>query len=534
MKVRWSVLCTAIACVLLIGSGIWFGFFGDEQENITAGWLMSRGLTPYTDFFFHHAPLPFYISRLFFPFAEHSLWIFRAFMLFLHIATWTYLAFLLPKKLQWASIFMVVLVAAGLPLFLLQMFLADSIASLALVALMATWLAYFTSKKLSPTHALWMTTLCAIAAIWSSITTVLSVSVILLTAAVLLGPSGSKKFIHKVGWSKIIAAGGIFCTIPLAYLLTGQWKLFFWSVFEYNTQYYFPHRLAAAEIDKGYGFIGTTVQEYFRFVLQTGGSFFNDVYIFSLTCKGSLMALFQHRSVDIFNQHMGVAFESLRNSTAYPETLVFVTLIILIVITALHFKKWLIPLILLSITLRSRTNELFHLSPLYVSLWVAVSVILVWTVSQKKRYLAGTLSLIYLGWICLLFPSFFAHITQRKPIIHPEMIARAKQVQRYTKPGDQLLVLGGHTIYYQLTGLLPAARQMYYLPWFTMVPEMHGELDTVIDTQKADAIIIEDYAESKKPTHYAHDLTEKVRAQYKDVGNTIFISPTKKHEASQP
>ncbi len=534
MKLRWSVLCAALVCVLLMGSSVWFGFFGDEQENITAGWLMSRGLAPYTDFFFHHAPLPFYISRLFFPFAEHSLWIFRAFMLFLHIAAWTYLAFLLPKKLQWASVFMVVLVGAGVPLFLLQMFLADSIASLALVTLMATWLAYFTSKKLSPNHVLWVTTLCAVAAVWSSITTILSVGVILLSAAVLLGPSGIKKFAHKVGWPKIIAAGGIFCSIPLVYLLTGQWKPFFWSVFEYNTQYYFPYRLAATGVDKEYGFIGATVQEYFRFVLQTGGSFFSNVYIFILTCKGSVIALFQHHSLEIFNQHMSVAVESLKNSTAYPETLASVTLLILAVITAVHFKKWLIPLILLSITLRSRTNELFHLSPFYVSLWVAVSVILVWAVSQKKKHLAGTLSLVYLAWISLLFPSFLAQITQQKPIIHPDMIARAEQVRSYAEPGDQLLVLGGHTLYYQLTGMLPAAKQMYYLPWFTMVPKMHDELDAVIDTKKADIIIIEDYAESKETTHYAYDIAVKVRAQYRDVGNTIFISPTKKHGESQP
>lgn len=63
---------------------------------------------------------------------------------------------------------------------------------------------------------------------------------------------------------------------------------------------------------------------------------------------------------------------------------------------------------------------------------------------------------------------------------------------------------------------------------------MHRELNTVIDTQKADIIIIEDYAESKKPTHYAYDIAEKVRAQYRGVGNTIFISPTKKHAEFQP
>ena len=63
------------------------GSFGDEQENMVAGWLVNQGYVPYKDFFFHHAPLPFFISAVLQIFRGSGYAIYRTFILGFHLLT---------------------------------------------------------------------------------------------------------------------------------------------------------------------------------------------------------------------------------------------------------------------------------------------------------------------------------------------------------------------------------------------------------------------------------------------------------------
>lgn len=525
MKYKIIPYVTFLLCILLIGRAIWFGAFGDEQENITAGWLMSQGRVPYVDFFFHHTPFPFYVSRLLFLFTQDGFWIFRAFMLGLHLLTWTYIASILPQKKKWAAVLVVGLVAVGLPLFLLQMFLADTIASLALIAMATSWAIYVSGKKSHHVRLLYITTVCSLVAVWSSITTILSVAVILITAFCMLGIHGLRVYISTVTWPKIIGAVCAFIGIPVFYLLSGHWKEFFWAVFEYNNKYYFSYRLTAGEIEKQKGFIFAVWSDYLHYITHTGGNIISGLYTFLLTIKGSILIFFTHTSFKVLGQHLAIATESIKNILATPESLAFISLFLLVIAAAVYFRKWLIPLVLLSITLRSRTNELFHLSPFYVCVWTALSILLVWSYSSQKKIMQFLTTLLYVSWIMVLFPSYQAHLQEKKPIILPQMVSQSDVIKKQAQTGDTLLLIGGNTMYYTLTGLLPATRQMYYHPWFAVVPSMHDEVMQTVTSSKAQIIVIEEYKESLQPGYFSYDIAEQVRAHYTSVGNGVFVTP---------
>ncbi|PIR59913.1 MAG: hypothetical protein COU67_03975 [Candidatus Pacebacteria bacterium CG10_big_fil_rev_8_21_14_0_10_44_54] len=120
--------------------------FGDEQENITAGWLILKGLVPYKDFFFHHAPLPFFIAGL----AEflspgNGLIVSRMVLYLLHVLSWFLILFLTHKNLRPSVYAYMLSVGILSPIFHLHMLLADTIIvqSLAITLfVIISWLLY--------------------------------------------------------------------------------------------------------------------------------------------------------------------------------------------------------------------------------------------------------------------------------------------------------------------------------------------------------------------------------------------------------
>lgn len=517
-------LIVSIFCLLVVGSAIWFGSFGDEQENIAAGWLMSQGLMPYTDFFFHHTPFPFVVSRLLFPFAINAYWLFRLMMLLIHLGTWIYLAKRFSQRMSWSVALTVVLVGLGIPTFLLQMFLADTLASLALVVLVSIWVIHFTQKTITAKELFWVSILAIFVSVWSSITTVLSIAVIVLTICSMLGWNEIKKFIGQVKWLNILAGVALLVSFPVLYAVTGHWKVFYWAVFEYNNKYYLPFRLTDIETSSHANFILTVFYDYLDFVSKTGGEVVTAIFNFFLTIKGSFLALVHHKSAEILGQHLSVALDSLHSTMARDESLGVVTLFALVVSYALFHRKWLVPLILLSITLRSRTNEIFHLSPFYVGLWFCLSVLLIWALQEKKKKLLVFCSALYITWFMYLSPGYVDHLKKRTPIILPEMQLQAADLRKHSTNSDTLLVLGGNVMYYPLTGLLPATPQIYYHPWFAVAPIMHDEVMSAVMEKKATVILLEDFEESYKPTHFAFDIAQRVRSEYQHVGTNIFIA----------
>ncbi len=505
---------TALLCLILLGSSVWFGSFGDEQENFAAGWLISKGHVPYIDFFFHHTPLPFFVSSLFFPFALGRYWIFRLFMLLLHTAVWSYLASIIKKNYRAALILSLVLITVGLPTFHLQMFLADTLAALALLVLFAIWTVTLTQKSLPARQLLWVTALVCTTALWSSITTVLSLFVVAVSVLMLWKIENVRTFVQTAGYKHVALALSLIFAIPVLYAVTGYWHEFYWSVFQFNNQYYFPFRLAASTTESHHGFITSVVLDYWQFSTATASLVLLSTYRLLLTIKGVLFLSLGTHSVSQLGAYISVALESFKNSVFTLEVLAFLSLVFCVSVVARKSPRLLIPLILLSMTLRSRTNEVFHLSPFYVAVWVGLSFAVVIAITRKNMVSAVLGSLLYCLWIILLLPSVTLYHTQKTPRILPEMITEAAEIKKFAQPGDKLLVLGGNTMYYPLTELLPATRQMYYLPWFAIVPEMHHEVSTAVSEKKADLILVEEFSESADEKYFSHDIRVQIEQEY--------------------
>jgi hypothetical protein len=306
-------------------------------------------------------------------------------MLLIHLGTWIYLAKRFSERMSWSVALTVVLAGLGIPTFLLQMFLADTLASLALMVLVSIWVIHFTQKTITAKELFWVSISAIFVSVWSSITTVLSVGVILLTVLYMLGWNGIKKFIGQVRWPTILAGVALLVSFPVLYAVTGNWKVFYWAVFEYNNKYYLPFRLTDIETTSHANYILTVFYDYLDFISKTGGEVITTIFNFFLTIKGSFLAFIQHKSGEILGQHLLVALDSLHSTMARDESLGILTLFVLVVCCSLFHRKWLVPLVLLSMTLRSRTNEIFHLSPFYVGIWFGFSVLLIWALQEKKK-----------------------------------------------------------------------------------------------------------------------------------------------------
>jgi hypothetical protein len=104
------------------------------------------------------------------------------------------------------------------------------------------------------------------------------------------------------------------------------------------------------------------------------------------------------------------------------------------------------------------------------------------------------------------------------------MQQQAAVLRKHSVESDKLLVVGGNVMYYPLTGLLPATPQIYYHPWFAVAPIMHDEVMIAVKEKKATVILLEDFEESYKPTHFAFDIAQLLRSEYQHVGTNIFIA----------
>lgn len=523
-----------IVISILFFLSVWYGAFGDEQENFAAGWLISQGLLPYKDFFFHHTPVPFFISSILFIQTHHNFWLFRVVVLIFHFLSWIFLIKLLPRKWAWSVPLFILLLCFSIPVFLMQMFLADTLAAIALVVLSVAWWTYLgKTTKLHAEQVFWVTVICSTVAVWSSITSVLSVFVILGTAAVYLGWGGIQKFVHEVGYTKLLVGTLLFFSIPLFYFVTGNWSSFYWSVYEYNQSFYFPYRLASTPDAVSHNFLTTILENYYNFLVTTAWRITIAFYLFLLTIKTSFITFLTHHSLSTVLSHWWIAVVSLQTILYTYQSLAVLSLLITVLYCLIYQRRWVIPLILLSITLRSRTNEIFHESPFYVAVWLLLCVVLISSYQKKQRNFFYITTALYVSWISILFPTYWQYIREREPIVLPEMQIQAEYIQKYSKPNDRLLVLGGNTMYYLLSEHLPATKQMYYLPWFAIVPQMHDEVANTILEKRADVVLLEDFSQSYEKEHFAHDIAEDLRANYKLVEQKIFVATTAAEIKSQ-
>jgi len=509
---------------LLFGKIAYLDSFGDEQENLVAGWLISQGLVPYKDFFFHHAPLPFFLSSLFFPWAKANPELLRTVIFSLFLGAYSLLYWLVSRRFTFAVFLTFMLFALSAPMLSLHMFLADTIGTLSLLVIVAATLSYVLDRKPNLFILLLMYVIATWVAFWSSVTLLIPIGFMFL--AVLLV---TRKELFSLGKQKVLLLGALFSTLhlsfPIYFFIKGAFLDFYWSVFTYNTKYYFPLRLADGQGELQYGFVFRLINQFSLYLSRNAVSLFQAVYTFVLTLKTIILTAAFNLAPRNLSDHIGVALREFLNAFSSPELGSF-TLLLLLFFSLILRKKflWGFSLILFAFTLRVRDNGLFHLSPYYLVIFFFTSAMIYVAVQERQRITAVAFIATLVLAVNAFFPSYITSVSQKLPMIDCSLTPKAELVKQYTSKQNPLLLIGGNTAYYLLTDTMPSHKWFYFYPWFHGVPQIAEAMTENVAQKIPEAIIIEGYdGSSDSSSHYAPELIELVNQHYRYVGDGVYV-----------
>lgn len=108
------------------------GSFSDEYDVMTGSWLISKGWVLYKDIFSHHMPFPYYFMSIFVSFGFDNAYRLRIIFAFVIFSYFIFLAFYYRKKINKEIFaFSIILYSITLPFFWGQQMLADSFFAMA-------------------------------------------------------------------------------------------------------------------------------------------------------------------------------------------------------------------------------------------------------------------------------------------------------------------------------------------------------------------------------------------------------------------
>lgn len=511
--VQW--LCLALIFFLFFRIAF-FGEFIDEHENLVAGWLIFKGLVPYRDFFFHHAPLPFFVASVFFPWAQTAWWVFRAAILGYGALVGGAIWQLAEKRFRPALLLTGLLLAIAAPKLNLEMYLADSvfaISFLAAVVLTMSW-----KQTGQPTFARlfkWLLFLTFLSS-WSTITAIFPFGCLLIAVmGIQLRHSSSVKKLwaqtkKPLGWFFFSTA-----VFPFYFLVNHALADFWWSVVTYNQQYYFPLRLADTAAELRWGILYTAFTRLGALFLSGGQTIWQILVAFVLTAKGLLFALGTISSGEILSLIKVWLWTPVAALTADANTVLTLGLWSLLLVFVAR-KQWknIFGLTLISGLLYLRNNELFHFGVLFTVIFWLISWLFVQGIRQRRAGQALAMGFFLFIATLHFLPSYGEQLSNHFPIVSQAHQAVAKQISVDTQQNDTVQVIGGTTIYYLLANRLPASKYLYYFPWFMPVEKIRGTLLNTIRQKSAQTVVVEET--------FDPELVELVQNHYSKLSEELY------------
>lgn len=485
--------------------------FTDEYEHAMSGWFLLNGLIPYRDFFSHHAPLPLflglsgYLVAVIEPILELRVWILVA-----SLGAWVWL--LNRSNQTFKPIIYSVMLAFGLatPKLLLNMALADTFVTYALVIFLLLLVNEGQQKKINFQFLMWAFVCTAFISFWSSVASFLPLLILFLALGFLAWKqAGLRIFSTFAKQLLVFVLGNLLLLSP--FILTGSWADFWWSVFTYNTQYYFPYHLAGAGVDAKYGFVFQVGREFLQQFQQTSSDFLSK----SLVFIKSIVGVNQLLRPTLFQQipdYLSIVFREYSRFFEVFQNLIFIALI-LFLLTLLLRKKLLLALfsLILFVGMFFRSNEVFHWGPLFGTVVIALT----WLITEAKRQkqplsLAITALIMFLIAVNLL--TFYQEtLRQRQLYISPQYQTLAAEINTLLDDKSKVMVLDRNMIYYPLSKTLPACRYQYYLPWLHATARIRAEVENCLKAGVASVLIVP-------------ELTPEVEALLPTVGEKYHLA----------
>ncbi len=529
---------------LLIAAGwIWWrialtGSFGDEQENFVASWLVQQSFVPYRDFFFHHAPFPYFLGSGLFFFSTEPWQLFRWLVLgWYGLVGWFTWSLLAPKFRPVAGLTWIGL-ALMAPLLQLHQYLAESLAVPLIVSLLLLYVSYAQTgfPKLNKLLGIW------ILFGWVMIgCTVVTLPVWLWLSVGLLGTclvSWHRESWKKLPWLRLVFLGLILSGGTVGYFWQQQaLQQAWWAIITYNFQYYFPERLAANAQQIQWGFALSILQNFYTYALTASSTIWQATNDLVHTVFTTIMAALSLPGVVLQNWLL-VAWTEWHHKVITLGVLSWLGWILV----ALFAPKmrWRIVGWLwwlgLAVVLRGRENETFKLS-LYYSVVMAGMVgitwnaLVAWLRGKRARFwqfLVFCLSAGWLAaWLSLFAPSYLESNKTTSAIIPVKTQAVAARLnQTLTElPGiqsqEKIYILGGNPVFYLLTQRHPVIPEMYYHPWFHRSPELQSAVTEFLSTTTTVPVVLESEIDGSS-LNYAAELETLVQSRAIHSSNGVY------------
>jgi hypothetical protein len=507
----WGLLILWLIAFFLLSRVAFFGSFLDEQENWTGSWLISQGYKIYGDFFTHHAPLPYLMGSIIFPWATEKLFLFRIMMMVIELAVIVLAAKILTLRERLGLGLTLVFISLAAPTFNLHQYVASSIAAWGVFVVALSLLSLKRQTSLNQSLAIIIGTFIAI---WSAPATIPALIIANLWYLTYLWLKVDKREQNRFLYLSLI----INCLIPL--ILTRQDFIhdFWWSVFTYNSQYYVPLKLNIHLSP----FVSIP-EASMDFLRQGTELFINASVILIQTFVHIALYLITHLDQYFkIPSLLGVAWvnfwQQISNLTVSLWLLTIAELIILY-----RFKGKLVALGFGSILLllQWQNNEVFHRSPFIMVLLLLLGYLLVVLWVNKDYLVEGFLIIttMTVGWP---FMNQYLNYSQAKlPMIEPAIVQLAKTIRSYNLDQEKVIAIKASPIIYLLTNTKPALKTYYLFDWIAAVPVFRSDLEAALKHRQAEFIVVgNDETNSQLP--WLIDAQNLINQGYVVIGDHLY------------
>jgi hypothetical protein len=496
--------------------------FGDELENFTGGWLVFNGLVPYRDFFFHHAPLPYFVGAIPYFFSGYP-WILLRMIVFLwYLGSGIYVLAHVRRQFRIVVGMSWITLAVAAPLFHAQMFLAESFLSITLVALillMGHCLLYSTAS-LEPIIAYWFVG--GFICLWSTIVSLPPIGWIGI-GLIALQIHREKHVGSLWAYKKyLLLFLGAHAVVMGYFVLARSLTDAYWAIVQYNFDYYFPLRLADKPSQAALGY---PIAVVYNFAVEVSSQL-------KVVADASLVALQTAYGLSK-SWIMGEAFNMNQLGVLWSEwwqrffTLpsIGVQSSILVILWLFLRKKplfglWWLVLVLVS---RNRDNEIFKLAPYYLVIATSLVVLTVAT-WRKRQKLSAFLFFCYASFFVASFvPKYIDVAKSRLPMVSRERVETSRLISEgLTSSSQPVYILGGDPSYYLLSRRLPAHRYFYYHPWFHGAQPMREEVISFLNSNVEYPVVLASELDGSDLS-FAEELQVLVRQKYVNVGGGVYL-----------
>jgi hypothetical protein len=541
---NWQPLIFSLLFSLAWSRFMFNGSFGDEQENMVAGWLINEGWVPYRDFFFHHMPLPFFISGAIYALrsllgfsAYDGYQLYRLFILLFHLAIFFVTHQLLAKKIKKVLYVVYLLLLISSPFLTTFEFLADSLVASSLLSLpLLLYSAYHYSQ---PRFFSFLKVYIGLSLVivYSSVVYTLALVLIFLLAILVYWPTIKQTIISRskarLQLLHLLFIGLALALIfPLYFLSKQSFNSFYWSNVTYNRQHYFVQRLAEDQLELNHGFLFRAGRQFVKNlskhtmkIQQATSTFF-----LTIASQAKLILLGQKQApVALIFQ---VAWGDLWSRIGQAETAIMLAFIVSSCYwLCSHWPQGVVYLGL-ALTYRIRSNEIFHQAPFYLLVFAAVALMFTSlfnamaqpqtssrSIFSKLQPLALIVSVLLVIQLSFSFiPSFRGFVQHREGIVGNNLKLLSTQIKKTTTRQDRILFVSGSTAPYLFAQRYPATKFFYYLPWFQSASRMRNGISEAISNRSATLVLYK-----KQGLEFDPQLKELIDTYYQPA-ETDFVS----------